>query len=210
MRRFDTMSISRKPSEGTSNNLSTTHKHFVRDTATATSQVDSACARVLHWLSIATLSLWIVFLCFTQLSASILPALTLGKRSSQETMILSWPSACWAMLALALNTMAQPSGRVLGFPQHFSFVFRSSPLICLIDTIVTLFDIIYGVVEHRSIISGVRLTVRDRFEDVSQSMRAVLKLCARILCFAIYCSCLALFHKPSSCTQRAIFLGRKP
>ncbi|OHE91490.1 hypothetical protein CORC01_13223 [Colletotrichum orchidophilum] len=51
---------------------------------------------------------------------------------------LSWQSAFWALLALALNTATQPCGQICGLPSEWGFVLRWSPVVCIINSLEAL------------------------------------------------------------------------
>ncbi|KAF9880743.1 hypothetical protein CkaCkLH20_01785 [Colletotrichum karsti] len=51
---------------------------------------------------------------------------------------LSWPSAFWALVAVALSTALQPSGRIVGFPSSWSPALKFSPVFCIINTVEAL------------------------------------------------------------------------
>lgn len=92
---------------------------------------------------------------------------SIGRRSSQGNIAtLSWPSACWALTAIGINTMSQPFGKVLGLPTQYSFVLRSSPVICIADTLAMLLDVACYGFGTRSILDGIGLAVRSRFADI--------------------------------------------
>ena len=44
---------------------------------------------------------------------------------------VTWHVAFWALLALALNSMAQPAGRICGHPSRYRIYLASSPIICV-------------------------------------------------------------------------------
>ncbi|WYZ41324.1 hypothetical protein EsH8_V_000219 [Colletotrichum jinshuiense] len=46
---------------------------------------------------------------------------------------LSWQSAFWALIAVALNTATQPSGRICGFPSDWGLCLKWSPVFCIIN-----------------------------------------------------------------------------
>ncbi len=46
---------------------------------------------------------------------------------------VSWQSAYWALVPLAVNAMVQPSGRICSFDPRYRFYLRSSPLVCSAD-----------------------------------------------------------------------------
>ena len=90
------------------------------------------------------------------------------RRSYQATRtnVLSWPSACWALIAIGINTMCQPFGRVLGLPHQHSFALRSSPIICIVDSFAMLLQFVCRGIQRRSAFEGVNLTVQARFAGV--------------------------------------------
>ena len=52
-----------------------------------------------------------------------------------------WQSAFWGLAALALNSAVQDSGRVLGLRAKYQLALKKSLLICLFDTIHTIFSV---------------------------------------------------------------------
>lgn len=46
---------------------------------------------------------------------------------------LSWQSAFWGLVGIALNTAAQPSGRIAGLPSSWGPALKFSPLFCIIN-----------------------------------------------------------------------------
>ncbi|KAF6240547.1 hypothetical protein HO173_001215 [Letharia columbiana] len=55
-----------------------------------------------------------------------------------------WQSVFWCLTAIALNTMAQPSGMILRlFPSKYGFVLRSSPIIRVLDALRMVFRVIF-------------------------------------------------------------------
>ncbi|KAI8249486.1 hypothetical protein K4K56_010247 [Colletotrichum sp. SAR 10_98] len=51
---------------------------------------------------------------------------------------LSWQSAFWALVAVALNTVTQPSGRIVGFPSSWGPALKCSPVFCIVNAIEAL------------------------------------------------------------------------
>ncbi|KAH0435881.1 hypothetical protein CcaCcLH18_04663 [Colletotrichum camelliae] len=51
---------------------------------------------------------------------------------------LSWQSAFWALVAIALNTATQPSGRIVGFPSSWGPALKCSPVFCIVNAIEAL------------------------------------------------------------------------
>ena len=118
-----------------------------------------------------------IFLIATITTASvtlILPGIlyandgNLEKRStdSSNTSRLSWSSACWAIVAIGINTACQPFGKVLGLPYEHSFALRCAPIICFMDTFLMLLDALQHSVHARSISVGFSLTVKARFAGI--------------------------------------------
>jgi hypothetical protein len=48
-----------------------------------------------------------------------------------------WQVAFWAVVALAMNSMAQPGGKFCGFPSRYRRYLSSSPILCLANAIST-------------------------------------------------------------------------
>lgn len=63
---------------------------------------------------------------------------------------LSWQTAFWCLTAVALNTMAQPAGRILGLNSDYSFYIRASPLVCLHSIMGTVFYLITDIIAGHS------------------------------------------------------------
>lgn len=51
-----------------------------------------------------------------------------GGESSNQ---LSWQSAFWGLVGIALNTIFQPSGRILGLPSSWGPALKCSPIFCI-------------------------------------------------------------------------------
>lgn len=49
---------------------------------------------------------------------------------------VSWQTAFWALAAIALNTCLQDCGRVCAIQKEFGLLVRSSPIFCLVDTLI--------------------------------------------------------------------------
>lgn len=65
-------------------------------------------------------------------------------------------------MPLAINAMAQPTGRVCGFDQRYRFYLRSSPIVCAADLASFIIDIIALSRHHRSIRRGLKQAMRVR------------------------------------------------
>lgn len=49
---------------------------------------------------------------------------------------VSWQTAFWSLLAIALNTCLQDCGSVCAINRDFALLVRSSPIVCLVDTLI--------------------------------------------------------------------------
>jgi hypothetical protein len=89
--------------------------------------------------------------------------------STDTSSQVSWQSAFWSLVPLALNTMLQPSGRVCGFRPELRTYLRSSPLICAADSISTLIRFAIYSIRLNSPFSGAKATLDTRFQGQSSS-----------------------------------------
>ena len=82
---------------------------------------------------------------------------------------VSWQSAFWALVALALNSMAQPSGLIFGTASQlngfFAFAMRSSPILCAYNAITFLLCLLWHTVSLRSPHAAKRHVARSRFRN---------------------------------------------
>ena len=76
---------------------------------------------------------------------------------------LTWQSALWALVPIALNTMTQPSGRFREFPSPWSFVVRSSPIFCAFATLDSLWSVVEFFLRNGSLKGALRNFVAERF-----------------------------------------------
>jgi hypothetical protein len=53
--------------------------------------------------------------------------------SSDSSRQVSWSSAYWALVPIALNSMIQPGGRICGYDHSLRISLRISPLVCAFD-----------------------------------------------------------------------------
>ena len=81
---------------------------------------------------------------------------------------VSWQSAFWALVPIALNSMTQPCGEIFGLPSRYSFALRCSPIICAFDALAVACSFAYlMVVQKRSPRAASRRIVAYRFRDVA-------------------------------------------
>jgi hypothetical protein len=77
-------------------------------------------------------------------------------QSIMDQNVLSKPSIFWAVITIALNTMSQPTGRTLGFPQRYNFVLRCSPVVCAAHVVGTITGVGYTTVRAYNQGSSIR------------------------------------------------------
>lgn len=51
---------------------------------------------------------------------------------------VSWQSAFWALVAIAIGAATQPSGRILGMPSEWGFALKLSPILCIVNAVEAL------------------------------------------------------------------------
>lgn len=86
-----------------------------------------------------------------------------------NTNILSWQSAFWAIVPIALNTMSLPSGKTLGFSSTYSFALKSSPIICAASALDSMARLIVYTWNTGSLPAALERWVSVRFGDTAES-----------------------------------------
>ena len=76
---------------------------------------------------------------------------------------VSWQSAFWALVPIALNSMSQPSGKVLGFQQKYGFFLNSSPIVCVANALELIFKLTWRSLSMRSLDEATRSVADDLF-----------------------------------------------
>ena len=79
---------------------------------------------------------------------------------------VSWQTAFWSLVPLALNVMTQPSGRVCGWKGASRFYLRCSPVICAADWVAMSVRYLVYLVKARSNQQALRMTLDARFRDL--------------------------------------------
>ncbi|KAI9766557.1 MAG: hypothetical protein M1839_004884 [Geoglossum umbratile] len=82
--------------------------------------------------------------------------------SAASTDVVSWQSAFWALVALALNAMTQPSRLDEALPGQNIFPMRCSPLVCAMDTIEAVLHISTYLYSGQSPSEAARRYIRRR------------------------------------------------
>ena len=67
-----------------------------------------------------------------------------------DNQLSAW-ALLWAFVPIALNTMMQPSGRILGLRSWYNFALRISPLICAVSAISTFIQLVLFVFTSGSV-----------------------------------------------------------
>lgn len=78
---------------------------------------------------------------------------------------MTWQSVFWAVVPIALNSMSQPSGRILGYPSTYNFALRCSPIVCALSGIDSIVRLIAYTIAEGGLSEGTRRFVAVRFED---------------------------------------------
>ncbi|KAF3309837.1 hypothetical protein TWF173_010542 [Orbilia oligospora] len=79
---------------------------------------------------------------------------------------LSAASAFWGLVGLALNVIIQPTGRVCGFHPSVRAQVRSSPIVCVADSIFTVTRILFNIFYYKlSFKKACRLTLHRKKVD---------------------------------------------
>lgn len=89
-------------------------------------------------------------------------------RHGQDSEVLA-PTLFWAFLSIALNTMTQPSGRVLGFPSIYNFALRISPTLCAVHAISTAVELFFRTVTQGSVKEAFLSVAAQRLDTDSTS-----------------------------------------
>ena len=81
---------------------------------------------------------------------------------------VSWQSAFWALVPLAMNSMTQPAGRWFGVHNpEMSFALRSSPIFCACDALHAMLYLAWHTFQTKSLQSALQKTARRRFRDAT-------------------------------------------
>ncbi|CAG8973916.1 hypothetical protein HYALB_00003694 [Hymenoscyphus albidus] len=74
-----------------------------------------------------------------------------------------WYSLFWGILAIAVNSMSQPSGRVCESPAVVGFMLGSSPIICTLDVLILVVRMAYYSISLKSARKAIQVVVIQRF-----------------------------------------------
>lgn len=92
---------------------------------------------------------------------------TLAHEDLEQVAEVSWQTAWWALVPLAIGTMTQPCGKVLGSSdRNVRFYIRASPLICALECIYFLVLILLGLsTSWRCFVKNFKNELNHRFAD---------------------------------------------
>lgn len=78
---------------------------------------------------------------------------------------MSWQTIFWTLVPLAINSMAQPGGRICGLPSRYRTYLRCSPLLCAADalSVVSQLAVLYWY-RKRSFSEAIGIVLHERFE----------------------------------------------
>ena len=83
---------------------------------------------------------------------------------------VSWQSAFWALVPIAINSMTQPCGKIYGFSEDYGFFLRSSPIICAYDAISTLVLFGFRLIEGKSFRKASQAVISYRFRHTNEEI----------------------------------------
>ena len=84
---------------------------------------------------------------------------------------VSWQTAFWTLVPIAINSMCQPCGKILGQPSKYGFYLSSSPIICVANASELVFNLIWRSCSTRSVKTAASLTANEVFEDLEDPGR---------------------------------------
>lgn len=83
----------------------------------------------------------------------------------QNQNTVSWQSAFWALVPLALNSMAQPASLVLGTPSKHGYLLRVSPVVCALDALHFLICLMCYTASLKDPRAAVELVTKHRYRE---------------------------------------------
>jgi hypothetical protein len=86
--------------------------------------------------------------------------------ASAPTVQASWQTIFWILVNLSIGAMAQPGGRICGFPSRYRTYLRCSPLICGADMLSIVVRLLVTIIYLRlSLLESVGILLHDRFDN---------------------------------------------
>ena len=91
--------------------------------------------------------------------------LTILFAESDTANSVSWQSAFWGLVPIALNSMTQPSGKVCGSPAGIGFLLRVSPFMCLFDALIVIVRMVVYSFTQGSLPAAIKKIIIQRYTD---------------------------------------------
>lgn len=91
--------------------------------------------------------------------------LTLPSAESIVANQVSWQSAFWGLVPIALNSMTQPSGKVCDSPAGVGFLLRVSPFMCFFDALILLVRTVMYSFTKGSLPAAIEKIIVQRYTD---------------------------------------------
>ena len=79
--------------------------------------------------------------------------------------IVSWQSAFWALVPIALNSIAQPCGKVQGYPSRYAYLWKISPIVCMFDAAYLTIELFSAIIRKGSLRRAAQQIRDKRFSD---------------------------------------------
>jgi hypothetical protein len=77
--------------------------------------------------------------------------------------LVSWQSAFWGLVPIAINSMSQPTGKVCDAPRAISPWMRVSPIICFLDMLSIICRLVYYSISKRSVQAASTIIMTQRY-----------------------------------------------
>ena len=78
---------------------------------------------------------------------------------------VSWQSAFWALVPIALNSIAQPCGKVQGYPSRYAYLWKISPIVCVFDAAYLTIELMSAIIKKGSLRRATQQIRDKRFSD---------------------------------------------
>jgi hypothetical protein len=92
---------------------------------------------------------------------------------SADQNLVSWQSVYFALVALAVNVMTQPCGRVCGQNPKMRTYLRSSPIFCGFDAFAIIIRILVYLVNRIAPFQAIQSTVAARFDNIDDELEGL-------------------------------------
>lgn len=107
----------------------------------------------------------------------VVGGVTSGIQNAAVTNPVSWQTAWWSLVPLAICTMTQPSGKVCGLPGRYRTYLRSSPIVCFVDAVTFIVTLAMCLVcVNGPALHTLQLNIQSRFEEDHTMPKSLRKL----------------------------------